>query len=358
MPLPNDLTNSDNENGKSVQIRHSQRIRKKGKQNENKPNPDPPINKDNLTASAETPNKSDMNMDKETSPKPDNAVEDAVTVPREEQHQPEPVEEQAQPPPVAKLPQPAKVTGSIKPKVQTRMPVYTKKKIDCVLSPRSNKPESKNHTRAVCVLGLRCGTQLAWIEQNGKPAYVWPMLSRCKDDPNGARQNWKIDLAMVKRDPKDMNKIQEFMTTKRSSLGEAKRTLQNLFIRFPEGDSEKGPEFRNKWGHLIAKVYNWPEHQTKLYGANTLAYFAGDLTPRNHGTNLPYLSDYLTIKHTIDALEFAYNEKTREEIVGDDLLLGYYFPVKKLPEVRESENGRRPSHSYMADQDMPTFDSM
>lgn len=241
---------------------------------------------------------------------------------------------------------------------QAKLPVYSKKKPEMILSPKA-MPTDRSQTRAVCTIGLRCGANLLWMEENGKPAYVWPILQHCKNDPNAARVNWKIDYAGVKRDPKDPSRIYEFLTNKRDGSGTVRRKLQNLFIRFPEGDKETGPEFRKKWGELMVQVYNSPAIQHELFGPNTLAYYAGDLTPKGEDAEAPYLSDFLTLKNTIDALEIAYGkDRTRDDIVNDNLLLGYYFPKKLVQELRDSENSRRPSHAYMAIQELPTFDNL
>lgn len=239
---------------------------------------------------------------------------------------------------------------------QAKLPVYCKQKPSMILSPKA-LPTDRSHTRAVCTIGLRCGANLFWIETDGKPAYVWPLIKHCKDDPNAARVNWKIDYCGVKRDPKDPARIYEYLSSKRDGSGSMKRILQNVFIRFPEGESEHGVEFRKKWGELMVQVFNSPGIQKDLYGPNTLAYYAGDLTPKGENAETPYLSDFLTLKNTIDALEIAYGrERSRDDIVNDDLLLSYYFPKKRVEELRENENNRRPSHAYMAMQDFPTFD--
>jgi hypothetical protein len=94
-----------------------------------------------------------------------------------------------------------------------------------------------------------------------------------------------------------------------------------------------------------------------MFGQNTLAYYAGDLTPKDAK---PCLSDYLTIKHTIDALEVAFSDRSREDIVSNDSLLVYYFPEKVFNTVRESESERHKmqSHAYMTFEDGPTFDDV
>ena len=137
-----------------------------------------------------------------------------------------------------------------------------------------------------------------------------------------------------------------------------KKFLQNVFIHFPDSPKEREPEFRPNWGRFMAQVYNSPACQSHLYGNNTLAYYAGDLTPRRDGAENPYLSDYLTIKNTIDALESAYSTKTREEILNDDSILVHFFPKEKLERVRDEESRRTNRHVYRDFQDGPSWDAM
>ena len=64
-----------------------------------------------------------------------------------------------------------------------------------------------------------------------------------------------------------------------------------------------------------------------------MAYDAGDLSVKMKVK--PYLSDYLTIKHTLQALEYLYgDEKSTDEMVQDDGLLSFFFPRERFDAVR------------------------
>ena len=248
-------------------------------------------------------------------------------------------------------------------KRQATLPVFTKPKIQPSIIPKITKSPDKEHTRSVWTLQMRCGTNICGILMlDGKPAYAWPLLEKIRESPDFAVQNWKIDHASVRRNPRDPNEVMEYhYTVKKGNKGEAsspstRKSLQNIFIRFPEDDFERSAEFRNKWGSMVASIYNSPVTQSKLFGQNTLAFYGGDLTPEH---DRPYLSDYLTIKHTIDALEIAFSNRSRQEIVNDDSILVYYFPKNMIKIVRESEASRQKSvtHAYMTFEEGPTFNN-
>lgn len=257
-------------------------------------------------------------------------------------------------------------TGSERVQVQATLPVYAKRKVNSrtIVSPMK-QPAGAQFTRAISTISCRCGTNLMFIQTNdGKPTYCYPIVERIKNDPEYGRNKWKVDFTTVQRNPDDMNEVLNFgtPTKKRGHDGDmvvsTSKKLQNIFGRFPENDQEKTYEFRKRWGEMMANVFNAPFNQEKIYGTtNKLAYFAGDLTPNDPKAERPFLSNYLTIKHTIDALEVAYGDaKTREEILADDLLLGYYFPKKVFKQVRESETRREnQKNAYSSFDDVPTW---
>lgn len=241
---------------------------------------------------------------------------------------------------------------------QMKLPIYSKPKLSSILLQSKHQPDSAEYTRAVVAVGLRCGASILWFENhNGQPSYVWPILQDIRQDPDMARIRYKVDLTLVRRDSSDINKIWQTVR-KRDSQGNTKRTLFNLFLHFPDTVNEDGPAFRRKWIELFVRLYNSPSTQTKLFGTNTLAYNAGDLTPQN--SQLQYLSDYFTIKHTLNALEYAYKDKTRQEIVADNSILQYYFPSDQFDNVRkyETEAQARTANYTSFDNSNLTFDSI
>lgn len=191
----------------------------------------------------------------------------------------------------------------------------------------------------------------------GNPAYMWALLEMIRGDMVKARINFKVDRCMVRRDPADPTKILKKETTKRNNRGEVRTILWNIMVNIPDRTNEDRAKFRASWRSLFVRLYNSNMNQAKLYGQNTLAYDAGDLTPNGQNAKLPYLSDYLTIKHTIDVLEYAFSQtKTRDEIVADDVLLKYYFPANMLDMVRDNEAQYKARNQNFGDWgDTPTF---
>ena len=241
--------------------------------------------------------------------------------------------------------------------VQAKLPVFVKPRIQTVTLKPSYAPAGNEYTRAVTTLSCRCGTKIIKITFNNKPAYVWPLVDRVKNNPEMARLQWKIDMQHIQRDPKDMTKLLQYQG-KRDSTGTPRKILQNLFIRVPDNENEKNLEFNIKWGTLLARVYNTPFVQSQIYGDNSLAYYAGDLNPHDGKGERPFLSDYLTVKHAMTVVEYAYSNLSREEILESDTVLGYFFPKNKLEFVREQCGNARASHSSQDFDEGPTFDSM
>lgn len=240
---------------------------------------------------------------------------------------------------------------------QAQLPVYAKRKVNSsiILSPKK-LPSAKEFTRAISTLQCRCGTNVMMIQTaSGQPTYCNPIIQKANTDPTYARNVWKVDFTGVLRNPDDMDAVKEFPSQTRQRGGaNDKKVLQNLLLRFPEDDKEKTLAFREKWGEVMVRTFNSPAVQQNIFGTNKKAYYAGDLTPKNPESKKPYLSDYLTIKHTLDALEVAFGaNKNRAEILADDMLLGYYFPRDTLSKVRESEKIRANRESVYA-----TFDDL
>lgn len=218
---------------------------------------------------------------------------------------------------------------------QKKLPVYSKPKISSLaLSPKA-KPSGKEFTRAVVTVGCICGTSLLWFETaSGLPAFCWTIIKMIREDYDTSRTKYRVDRAVVRRKPDDINSIWSH-PGKRDAEGNQKKTLWNMLLNLPESPEQDGEAFRKQWRTLFVKLFNGRKNQAALFGANTLAYDAGDLTPRDKNKK-PYLSDYLTIKHTLEVLEYAYSRtKTRTDIVRDDEILGYYFPRDRFQAVRE-----------------------
>jgi hypothetical protein len=221
--------------------------------------------------------------------------------------------------------------GSEQPAKTTRtgtLPVFSKPKLGTVASPRKN-PSDNSETRALCISGTFDGCSLAWIEgKDQTPVYNLPMASFLREDETRSRSNYKVDLQKVRRNPTE-NKVWEFPPKREGG----NKALFNMMIHIPDSVEEDSFKFRNKWGPLLVKLHNQPRFTNQLYGSNNLAFYAGDLTPTSG--KKPYLSDYLTFKHTLQVMQYAFSDQTVDDIVAQDMLMKYYFPVDKIDEVRK-----------------------
>ena len=220
---------------------------------------------------------------------------------------------------------------------QKKLPVYAKAKPSVIPLTSTVKPRTKQETRQVVTIGLRCGATLLWIANlYGEPAFWWHILKDFRANMTMALEKYRVDRVVVRRFADKPTQIWE-KKGKRDSDGNEKKQLWNMCLSLPNLE-EDHEDFRAKWRTLFVKLFNHPSYRTRTpYGSNQYAYDAGDLTPRGENTELPFLSDYLTIKHTVDVMEYGFGSsgKSRQELVDDDNLLQYYFPKKQFETVRE-----------------------
>ena len=243
--------------------------------------------------------------------------------------------------------------------VQTTIPVYSKPRLPPAALCPVQDPQGKEYTRALVNTGTRCGATLSWlVGPSGKFVYDYPLMQKMRNNAVRAREDYKVDRVMVMRDPK-LDQVWEELTGKRDKDGNKQKRLRNVLVHIPDNINRDPVSFRKQLRQLYIAHYNAPSVQAQMFGNNTLAYDGGDLTPTK---DLPYISDFFTVKHTLDLLEYAFSgSKTREEIADDETLLAYYFPEKMFDKVRESIRitmARRQGHSESATDDGPTFDSM
>ena len=215
----------------------------------------------------------------------------------------------SEPVPVARAPLRAARQGTI--------PAYKTDKVRIPpLFKVANKPVEIGCTKAVSTIMCCDGSSIAMVTQlssersnfGSGPAFIWPLVQKLRGDLDEARNKYKTDLTMVRRDPDDPSRI--WSRTKRGNDGTTKTTLWNLMIHFPEKVGENQRNFCDQWRTMFVRLLNGAYCQSKFRGENTMAYDAGDLSVKMKVK--PYLSDYLTIKHTLQALEYLY---------GDEILL-------------------------------------
>ena len=198
-------------------------------------------------------------------------------------------------------------------------------------SPRRVKPPDNAHTRALTVTQTLDGTLIADIQTvDGKLCFFKPFSDYLTDDLDRAKKEHSVHAVMVARDPSSSTEVlKEESTTKGGKL---LTKLKPLIVNLNDGN-QTCPEYAAKWGEHLVKLHNSPKFQKPLFGNRNLAFFAGDLTPRK--SDKPYLSDFFTIRHTLNLIKMSYAGQDLTEMLQNNDLIYFYFPEEMWTDVQE-----------------------
>ncbi len=210
---------------------------------------------------------------------------------------------------------------------------YVKKPKAGALTPRKKRPPTNKHKRCVTTQQTRCDCTLGSVSNtDDSVAYNKNMSQYLRNDPVRARAKHGVDRTHCMRDPNDPTKLWSQDVGRTSADGKPIKRMKEYFIHVPDNASERTPEFSKKFGEHLVAVHNNPAFLRGLWGTNNEAYYAGDLTPSGERT---YLSDHLTIKHTLDVVAYSHSDRDIDDLVQDDTILTYYFPRSMWDQVRE-----------------------
>ena len=116
---------------------------------------------------------------------------------------------------------------------------------------------------------------------------------------------------------------------------------------------------REKWAKNIIKLNNCPKIQNNYqYGASPLSY-KGDVTPSNED-QLPPLSEFLTIRDTMEVIRIAFTTKDKEkpeikDLLEDDNILSLYYSQELIPKLREYFLGPKDDYDKQLQQSLPNL---
>ncbi len=226
-------------------------------------------------------------------------------------------------------------------------------------TPRKFKSPDKQTTRAITVVQTRDGCLLAEISTTeGKPCYNKHLTDFVNEDPHRAASEHAINATSVARHKLDPNDVWKEVVQYR---GREITKMRNLYINI-NFRGNKSKEYRNNWGLHMVQLHNSPKFQKQLFGNNNRAFYAGDLTPTSDDP--PYLSEFLTIRNTINIIGSSF-DRALGELIASDAVLEQYFPRSMFQQVREfyrdryrnSYDDRMPHESDCEDEsDIPKFE--
>jgi len=204
----------------------------------------------------------------------------------------------------------------------------------------SSQKLNKSQYISVYVSKIYSGDMVMWMEKNGKPPYVQPVLSYLRNDSLFTTDILKIDGIYNQVSSNDPNCFKEQM----SKTGYKNRypvfvsTLDESQVRLNCGDT------RQRWANNFIKFFNNPVIQGK-FAYPTKAEFGGDVTPQKNNIHPPHLSRFLTLDGTMTVcrgvlsgnsplVDFSMLSSIEEVLQETDLVNDYFHP-EILPLVQE-----------------------
>ena len=165
---------------------------------------------------------------------------------------------------------------------------------------------------------------LTAVTGNGEPAFLQPTIDCIDSDPAAARNLLEVDFVKFRVDPSNSQQFLEVLT----SDGCRRRACMFVGI-VPEDQFEtlSLDDMMSQSIETFVQYLNRPATQ-RMYEHHFRAEYGGDLTPADDD-RLPYLSDFLTIRDTMEVARSALAADPLRPIAVVDVLQdtamgGYY----------------------------------
>lgn len=179
----------------------------------------------------------------------------------------------------------------------------------------------------------------------GNHAYLNPLFNFLRAEEDDAQIRYSIHYMGFERHPDDATNFRAD-----TSKGNFSPRYLCFVSVVPEQKAHKNNVInRQRWAENIVKLNNAPRLQNEYrYGANPL-YYKGDVTPLDD-TALPPLSDFLTLRDTMEVIRIAYKttageKPSIEDMLTDNSILAMYYSQDLIPKVRklfgtDEDNGK------------------
>lgn len=141
-----------------------------------------------------------------------------------------------------------------------------------------------------------------------------------------------LEIDMIAQRRSEQNIYAPWTCRKKDGIGHTseQEINHNIFIRKGRLNNPATPNFRNRWGNLIAKVSQgmWKFQRRCIFR------FHADHTPTD-SSKLRYLCDIIITSDVLKVAKLCYPTKTLNQILSDDKILGHFFPQTLFQDLRQ-----------------------
>jgi hypothetical protein len=218
---------------------------------------------------------------------------------------------------------PCKFIKGISPSIVVKQPV-----------PKPSSPTAVPSGNTIATCKLKSNDIIGITRSNiGNHAFLNPLFNYLRTEENEAKDRFSVQYMGFERHPDDTTNYRADTT----KGGFTPRYLCLVCIVPEEKAHKNNVVNRQKWAEKIIKLNNCPRLQSDYRFGNNSLYYRGDVTPTND-TALPPLSDFLTLRDTMEVIRIAYKTTTGEkpsieDILTDDSILGKYYSQELIPRV-------------------------
>ena len=182
--------------------------------------------------------------------------------------------------------------------------------------------------KQIFVSKIRSGDMIMLMKKGDNAPYWKPTRDYMSDNPEFVQNTLGIDKMHNRRHPQNPS-------TYLAQLTNGYNRYYPVFTKIV-GDEDlqnNTPETRRNWANTFIHFHN--HHRMQMnYRYPEDAHFAGDITPQDE-TRCPPLSDYCTIKDTMDCMTLAYANCHIGQIINDAEAMTKYFSPTLHNAVRD-----------------------
>lgn len=172
-----------------------------------------------------------------------------------------------------------------------------------------------------------------------KHAFVQPLVSSLQSNEDGGRAKAMLAVHYIgwERNPHQPNQYRE---DERKKAEQTMNPRYRCFVSIVPSDKahQNNVVNRERWAKNIIKLNNCPRIQNQYRFGATPLYYKGDVTPINAPP--PPMSQFLTIRDTMEVIRIAYKTPEGEkpdiqDLLADETLLSNYYDSDLIPQVHE-----------------------
>ena len=203
---------------------------------------------------------------------------------------------------------------------------------------QADKPEGPPKNITLTTTTTKSGDIVAQFRRGDTHAYINPLVDWMNEEDHKKMvfNQLQVHYKTWERHPHSEDMYKTDPPNTKSNF----RPRYNIFIMFVPGEAmEKNtPENRERWAKGIMTLANSPAITHKYRFGNNQVSYGGDTAPATKD-KLPYLSEFLTLTDTMDAICKSYTdpksgtEASALEIINDMEVLRKYYKENQIQRV-------------------------